>query len=239
MKRSNFSSRLPAIVFVLILSNLIKADAQCFESDGVTIRPSFYRIWVVIDQTWIDLFNGNETTARMAAINRTDAAIEALNATTSGFSIPYNFTFFRTFTPALLAPPFTPGGDLTGWCIDVNDFFYNAYPCVRRNAILLFTNQFGNAPHFAYNDVALLAASASPLAISHEIGHLWDLTHLWNGIGTSSNCCKSFNATMMCVPMPNNAKITPVNSACSISVTNHQKCTTNLHQKCTTGIKVN
>jgi hypothetical protein len=185
-------------------------SAQCFEADGVTVRPSYFNIWVAVDQTWIDFYGGDEALARMVAKQGADDAIAVLNE--SAFNTTFLMTFFRGFAPSKVAPAFLL--DKTNWCLDVRNFYWAQYPCVDRpDLILLFTKEgeIGQAHGFGFDKVAIVGG-ASSLVIAHELGHTIGLMHLPQA-GGSPNCC-ALNPTMMCIPLPTNPKITPLNTSC-------------------------
>ena len=169
-------------------------------------------MWVVLDQTWIDFYNGNIDDAQMAAEANADAAITLLNA--SGFKTVFNVTFSRTFSSPVIAPPY--GGQKEDWCNDIRAFYNNRYPCLANDVILLYTRVLGNS-HYAFNRVALMS-SGNSFETAHEIGHALNLTHLQTGpMGSPTQFCCTSNKTMMCIPFPNMPTVTPVNAACGIN----------------------
>ena len=209
---AGLGSRFVALT-LLFLSSFNNISAQCFEADGVTVRPSFFNIWVAMDQTWVDRHGGDEDLARMVAKSKADDAIALLNGSFA-FNTTFRIQFVRGFCPAMIAPEF-PGGDKGAWCIDVNDFYSDQYPClVGRDAILLFTDRFGVSADYAFANVALIGGGSSQV-IAHELGHIFDVPHSSTSSG-NPNCCTT-SQTMMCIPFPTNPVITLLNTACGIT----------------------
>ncbi len=207
-------SRLTAIISILMISTILRLNAQCFEADGITVRQSYYNIMIAVDQGWInDFFGGDVTMARMSAEQQVNDAIGmvGLNTPTSPFAFFYKLTFRVIFFPSNNEGlDMTPGESLYSYTYRLSTHYRSKYPCANFDCLIYFTSVSGTDLSYGLNGVVVTPGQDKP-SMAHEIGHTLGLQHL------EVDCCKTLN-TIMCAPPKSTAKMTPHNADCSWGV---------------------
>ena len=201
-----------ALIFIVQTASFTEISAQCFESDGMTVRPSYYNIMIAIDDSWVDnVFNGDLEAARISANFQIDKTIEALNAPEKPFANFFKLSFKKIFFPTFVGGPNKlPGESTPIYSSRLFNFYNDKYSCVPFDCVIYFTSDTGTDHNTGANGVVITPGNDVP-SLAHEIGHTLGLSHL--GV----DCCATENS-MMCDPPKMTASISPQNTACGFGV---------------------